>query len=121
MAHGKFDATMEAENPLEVCGPIKWDGDEPYDLQAVVVEVLAVSVFQATRTGHGTSGPTTYGVTTTSDKREFPAPEWETHVTATTGTWQTGRAFAMAVVRITTAGRDPRWVFELWSEPLTLI
>jgi len=114
--HGKFDATMAISDPLEVCGPIKWPGDEAYDLEATTVELLAVAVFQPSRDGKVTFGFTVDPVSFTNP----PAVEWETHVPATVGAWTPGLAFGLAVVRITTAGREPRWVYERWSDVLTL-
>ena len=116
--HGKFDTTMVAANPLEVCGPIKWTGDEAYDLEASSLEVLAVAVFQPT-----TDGQMIFGYTVTPVAFTNPTDlEWETHVPAQAGArWRAGLAFAIAVVRLTEAARPERLVYERWCETITLL
>ena len=113
--HGKFDATMVVSDPLEVCGPIKYEGDEAYDLTADSIEILAVAVFQPSPDGKMVFGFTVEPLTFTS-----PTPGWEHHVPAHVGTWGPGLALAMAVVRVNITGLPTRWTFELWNEIITL-
>jgi hypothetical protein len=112
--HGEFDDSMSFDrNDLTVCGPLFFGGTSPHELAADEINILALVVVQTTaglEIGHAPSpainNPFKPGVT-----------EWMGHVN---GNWVAGPAHAMAAVQLTINGRQRKWIFETWSETLTI-
>jgi hypothetical protein len=111
--HGKFDDNMSfAADTLTLCGPIFWRGTLPTDLEATQITLLHVTVSQpdAPHPFHASPGQI---VTPAS-----PDPnEWMIDVD---GKWTAGPASASAHVKLAIAGRGRQWIFETWSETITI-
>jgi len=110
--HGKFDDNMSfSGNTLTVCGPIFWNGTIPTDLPATRIELLHLCVVQPPP-----AGPPPY-VAAPGLNFTPPTNEWMADVT---GNWVSGPVSAHAYVRLVIDNRKRTWIFETWSESITI-
>jgi hypothetical protein len=115
--HGKFDESMSfSGGTLTVCGPIFWKGTDPTDLPATQITLLYVSVVQP--------APLANRPYFEYPNAAFVPPpamggtnEWMADVA---GKWVAGPASAHAHVKAGIDGRGRDWIFETWSESITI-
>jgi hypothetical protein len=110
--HGQFDDNMTfSGTKLTVCGPLFFNGTTVTDLPASQISILALIVVQPT------AGPTVGHALPTGLDFTPPATEWMSTVS---GSWVAGPASALATVQLVISGRKRTWIFETWSETITI-
>jgi hypothetical protein len=111
--HGNFDHLMSfSGSTLTVCGPIFWAGTPLGGLPATEITVRHVTVAQL---GTHPFSMTPPPVTVTQASGET---EWMADID---GDWTAGPASASAFVQLKIAGRKRQWIFETWSETISIV
>jgi hypothetical protein len=113
MVHGMFDNNMSfTGDTLTVCGPIFWHGTSATDLPASQITLLHVSVVQPDASHPFHAAPGTVITPSSPDPNE-----WMVDID---GKWTAGPGSAHAHVKIAVEGRARQWIFETWSETITI-
>jgi hypothetical protein len=116
MAHGNFDHLMSFKGDrLQVCGPLFWNGTSRRDLPATSLTILSLVIAQPGRTPVFATPP----LVPINCQSTQPDPnEWMGFVI---GDFEPGPASAVALVQLAIQGRSREWIFETWSETISVV
>jgi hypothetical protein len=118
MAHGNFDRLMSFKgDQLTICGPIHWDGTHPLtELPATELTLLCILVAQQGRQPQVSTFTPVHIVR--PQPADPPINEWMSTIV---GDFVPGPAGAFALVQLAISGRKRQWIFETWSETITIV